>query len=215
MSAAASNQPAQYRRSPLSERGGTLSTANQHGSNFMQYSAGGSYDDHAYSSFASSNYSQGEATISKSDPAPSDISPHSGIGYTPDPRLEAQRQPPPGFNYHEQLQQAQGRPGVPLGSPSLGIPAGIPTRPPSLQSQPNQPGAVAGNASAPGPGPSPGSDNYYVCPMCRGLAVRVCGCRCRETTCPSGHTWHLENGMRRPGASPAHAGAAAAADRQA
>lgn len=41
--------------------------------------------------------------------------------------------------------------------------------------------------------------NYYICPLCKGLAVKTCGCPYRDAQCSNGHSWFITGGVKQLG----------------
>lgn len=166
---------------PESERGGTGMFPGSMGPpNYMQYSAGGTYDDGRYSQYAVAEYGMAsESSFPQRNGPISQPSTNSNLldgitaGRTPDTG-SAIRQGMP----NQEWISGDNRSGQSSSSHQAFeiIEAEAPISKPNTESN--------------------NSTSYYACPACSEIAIRVIDSPTRDAMCRNGHVWRFINGKK-------------------
>jgi hypothetical protein len=182
----ADNPGYQHPSSVLTERGGSAAgRGGQFGKNYMEYSAGGAYDDDHYSMYAPANYgSNGGMQI-----LPSGSNPR----FPPNPEMPPEQ---------EEVEKEIPRQGASVDRPHSGF-SGV-SGGPGVSSSAKKGFQVLNHPPVKTNMPSADPRNHYLCPECGSLAVRICGCQYRDAQCTNNHSWFSIGGHKYPGISPNH-----------
>ena len=170
---------------PEEERGGIGAFSGAPGApNYMQYSAGGTYDDGKYSQYAASDYGgAAESPFPQRRNGPvfqpeNDPNYSAGIsgGRTPDTGRAIR----PGSSGREM--EGVNRAGQ--SAPSNQAFEVIESSPQPI------------SRSSSNPPPIPPFTSYYTCPVCNETAIRVSDSPTRDAVCRNRHAWKLINGQK-------------------
>jgi hypothetical protein len=170
---------------PEAERGGmNMFTPGMGAPNYMQYSAGGTYDDGKYSQYAVADY----ASATESPFPPRRNGPVSQPPFDPSllDGITAGRTADTGSAIRSGQSNRE-----------LEWTMGNGNR--SGQSAPNErlPTKAFEVIESPPPRPAPqASTSYYSCPVCNEIAIRVANSPTRDAMCRNAHIWKIINGQK-------------------